>query len=53
MLHLGTVRRRCIRDHLWEEFFGCFREKTKMLLDQVIIVLTDEDSQLSGIIFRL
>ena len=34
---VGIVRRRCIRDDLWEEFFECFREETRMLLDQVNI----------------
>ena len=33
----GTVQRRCKGDDLWEEFFECFREETRKLLDQVII----------------
>ena len=33
----GIIRRRCIIDDMWEEFFECFREETGMLLDQVII----------------
>ena len=53
MLHVGTVRRRCIRDHLWEEFFDCFRQETKMLLDQVIMALTVGNPLQSGIIVRL
>ena len=32
----GTVWRRCIRNDVWEEFFGCFREEIGMLLEQVI-----------------
>ena len=35
-LYLGIVCRRCIRDDEWEEYFGCFREETEILLDQVI-----------------
>ena len=34
---IGTVRRRCIGSDQWEEFFDCFREETRKLLDQVII----------------
>lgn len=36
----GIVRRRCIGDDDWEEFFECFRDEIKSLLDQVIF-LTD------------
>ena len=34
---IGTVRRRCIGSDQWEEFFECFREEIRILLDQVII----------------
>ena len=33
----GTIRRRCVIDDTWEEFFECFREENRRLLDQVII----------------
>ena len=33
---VGTVSRRCIKDHESEEFFGCFKEDFRMLLDEVI-----------------
>ena len=36
--YIGTVRRRCIREDLWEEFFECFREETQMLFNQVISI---------------
>ena len=34
---IGIVRRRCIGNDQWEEFFECFREEIRILLDQVII----------------
>ena len=34
---IGIVRRRCIGIDQWEEFFECFREETRILLDQVTI----------------
>lgn len=36
---VGTVRRRCVRDDQWEEFFECFKEETAMLLHQVFIII--------------
>lgn len=36
---LGVINRRCIEDNEWEEVFGCFKEDTGKLLNQVIIVL--------------
>ena len=35
---LGTIRRRCIGSDQWEEYFECFREETRMLLDQVTLI---------------
>lgn len=35
LLYVGIVQRRCLGDDEWEEFFGCFREETKILLNQV------------------
>ena len=36
---VGTVRRRCLGDDQWEEFFECFKEETAMLLHQVFIII--------------
>ena len=34
---IGIVHRRCIGSNQWEEFFECYKDETRMLLDQVII----------------
>ena len=36
---IGVVRRRCIRNGQWDEFIECFKEETKLLFDQVTVMM--------------